>query len=121
MGSAYASKGGAAGALEATGYELGAGLGITFFDVFISSAFSRTIELPQGLSPVLAERASRTIGVTYIAAGTLPTSQASTLIKAGKVAFSQTLTLLLMTAALVAAALAVFVFFTLAKHSDAHN
>jgi MFS transporter, DHA2 family, multidrug resistance protein len=104
MGSADASKGGAAGALEATGYELGTGLGITFFDVFISSVFSRAIELPQRLSRVLAERASRTIGDTYIPAGTLPTSQASTLIKAGKVAFSQTRTLL-MTAALVAAAL----------------
>ncbi|SIR43476.1 MFS transporter, DHA2 family, multidrug resistance protein [Rhizobium sp. RU20A] len=118
MGSADASKGGAAGALEATGYELGTGLGITFFGVFLSSAFRHAIDLPHGLSPVLAEQASRTIGDTYIVAATLPASEGAALIEAGKAAFSQTHTLLLMTAALVIAALAVVVFVTLAGHRN---
>lgn len=124
MGSVEARKGGAAGALEATGYELGTGLGITLFGVFISSAFSHAIVLPPSLSPVLADQASRTIGDAYIVAGTLQAEQAAALIEAGKAAFSQTHTLLLMTAASVIAALAVIVFFTLARHrslSQAHH
>ncbi|TWI44565.1 DHA2 family multidrug resistance protein-like MFS transporter [Pseudomonas duriflava] len=48
MGSVDASKGAAAGALEATGYELGTGLGITLFGMFMSNIFSRMISLPSG-------------------------------------------------------------------------
>jgi len=72
----------------------------------------------------VAEQASRTIGDAYIVAGTLQAEQAAALIEAGKAAFGQTHTLLLMTAALVIAALAVIVFFTLAGHrslSQAHH
>lgn len=114
MGSVDASKGGAAGSLEATGYELGTGLGITLFGVFMSSTFSRAIELPSSLSRVLAEQASRTIGDTYIVASELPGEQGVALIEAGKAAFTQTHAVLLMTAAAVIAMLAVVVFFTLA-------
>lgn len=124
MGSVDASKGGAAGALEATGYELGTGLGITLFGVFISSVFRHAMVLPPSLSPALSDQASRSIGDTYIVAGTLQENQAMALIEAGKAAFSQTHTLLLMTAALVIAALAVIVFFTLARHrslAQAHH
>lgn len=39
MGSAPVDKAGAAGALESTGYELGAGLGITFFGVLVNSIY----------------------------------------------------------------------------------
>ncbi|MBD0413924.1 MFS transporter [Oryzicola mucosus] len=116
MGSVDASKGGAAGSLEATGYELGTGLGITLFGVFTSTVFSRTIELPIGLSQDLAEQASKTIGDAYIVAGALQAEQGAALIEAGKAAFSRTHTVLLMTAAVVIAALAVIVFFTLARY-----
>lgn len=114
MGSVDASKGSAAGSLEATGYELGTGLGITLFGVFMSSAFSRAIDLPSGLSQALAEQASRTIGDAYIVAGQLPGEQGAALIEAGKAAFIQTHALLLTTAAAVIAALAVGVFLALA-------
>lgn len=57
MGSVEASKGSAAGSLEATGYELGTGLGITFFGVFMSSVFSRMILFPPDLAQHLATRA----------------------------------------------------------------
>ena len=40
MGSAPADKAGAAGALEGTGYELGAGLGITLFGVLLSASYA---------------------------------------------------------------------------------
>ena len=116
MASVDASKGGAAGSLEATGYELGTGLGITLFGVFMSSVFSHAIDLPSGLSPDLAEEASRTIGDTYIVAGKIAGEQGETLIEAGKAAFSMAHAVLLMTAAGVIAILAVLVFFTLARH-----
>lgn len=116
MGSVDASKGGAAGSLEATGYELGTGLGITLFGVFTSSVFSRAIELPAGLPQDLAERASRTIGDAYIVAGQIAGKQGEALIEAGKAAFSQAHMVLLTTAAGVIAALAIVVFFTLAEY-----
>jgi DHA2 family multidrug resistance protein-like MFS transporter len=124
MGSVDASKGGAAGSLESTGYELGTGIGITVFGVFMSSVFSRAIELPSGLSSALGEQASRTIGDTYIAASRLPIEEGAALIAAGKAAFTQTHSVLLTAAAGVIAALAVVVFFTLAGYrslSDARH
>lgn len=124
MGSVDASKGGAAGSLEATGYELGTGLGITLFGVFTSTVFSRAIELPSGLSQNLAEQASRMIGDTYIVAGQIAGNQGEELIEAGKVAFTQAHSVLLTTAAGVIALLAIVVFFTLRGHrglSRAHH
>ena len=56
MGSVVADKGGAAGSLEATAYELGTGLGITFFGVFMSDVFSRAILLPSTLAEPQRER-----------------------------------------------------------------
>jgi len=56
MGSVEASKGGAAGSLQVTAYELGTGLRITFFGVFMSDIFSRTISLSVDLAKPLAER-----------------------------------------------------------------
>lgn len=116
MGSVDASKGGAAGSLEATGYELGTGLGITLFGVFMSAVFSHAIALPSDVAPTLAEQASRTIGDTYIVAGQIAGEQGEALIAAGKVAFTQAHAVLLTTAAGVIATLAVVVFFTLAGY-----
>ncbi|VXB21083.1 hypothetical protein PSEUDO8BK_10763 [Pseudomonas sp. 8BK] len=56
MGSVKANKGGAAGSLEANAYELGTGLGITFFGVFVFIIFSRTILLTVDLAKPPAER-----------------------------------------------------------------
>ena len=115
MGSVEASKGGAAGSLEATGYELGTGLGITLFGVFMSGVFSHIIRLPAGLPPALAQQSARTIGDSYIVAGELPGAQAAALIEAAKSAFTRTHAILLTTSAGLIALLAVLVFFTLAN------
>ena len=82
MGSVDASKGGAAGSLEATAYELGTGLGITVFGVFMSKVFGSTLSLPAELAPALAERAARSIGDSYVVAGELPAAQGNALIEA---------------------------------------
>ena len=115
MGSVEASKGGAAGSLEATGYELGTGLGIALFGVFMSSVFGRTIEVPADLTPQQAEQAARSIGDTYLVAHQLA-DEGATLIAAGKAAFSTTHSVLLSVSAALIGSLALLVFFLLASY-----
>lgn len=119
MGSVEASKGGAAGSLEATAYELGTGLGITFFGVFMSSVFRHSIVLDAELAPPLAERAARSIGDSYLVAKGLAEPQASALIEAAKAAFSATHSTLLLTSAAMVGVLAVVVFFMLSGYRKA--
>lgn len=116
MGSVEADKGGAAGSLEATGYELGTGLGITLFGVFMSSVYGHAIALPTGLAATLADQAMRSIGDTYLAAQQLAGDQGAVLIEAGKAAFSQTHSVLLSTAAGVIGLLSALIFFLLGGH-----
>ncbi len=116
MGSVEASKGGAAGSLESTGYELGTGLGITLFGVFMSAVFGHMIELPSGLAPGVGEQAMRSIGDTYLAAQQLGGGEAAALIDAGKTAFAKTHSVLLSIAASLIGALSVVVFFMLGSY-----
>ena len=114
MGSVDASKGGAAGSLEATGYELGTGLGITLFGVFMSVIFGRNLIVPVGLPPDIVDQAAVSMGDTYLAARQLSGDQAVALVDAGKAAFSATHSVLLLTTAALIVGLAVLVFFLLA-------
>lgn len=118
MGSVEASKGGEAGSLEATGYELGTGLGITFFGVFMSRVFSHSISLPSDLAQPLAERAARSIGDSYVVAHELTEPQAAAVIEAAKAAFSTTHSTLLMTSAGLIGCLGVLVFIMLRGYRD---
>ncbi|HCG41098.1 MAG TPA: MFS transporter [Pseudomonas sp.] len=115
MGAVDASKGAAAGSLEATAYELGSGLGITFFGVFMASVFSRSLALPSGLDRALAARASASIGDSYQVANALPVGQADTLVEAAKTAFEVTNSVLLSTCAALLGALALLVFWLLGR------
>jgi DHA2 family multidrug resistance protein-like MFS transporter len=115
MGAVDASKGAAAGSLEATAYELGSGLGITFFGVFMASVFSGSLKLPNGLDPALAARASASIGDSYQVAEALPAGQADALIEAAKTAFSVTNSVLLGTCAALLGTLALLVFSLLGR------
>lgn len=115
MGAADASEAGAAGSLEATGYELGSGLGITLFGVFMSVVFERHLVLPGGVPEALADQASRSIGDVYLAARHLGTEQGAAVIAAGKAAFSATHSVLLTTAAVLIGLLAALVFFLLSQ------
>lgn len=118
MGSVEASKGAAAGALEATGYELGTGLGITIFGVFMSSIFSHTISLPVDLAKPLAERAARSIGDSYVVAHSLIEPQGAAVIEAAKDAFSAAHAMLLMTSSGLMGILGVFVFIMLSGNRE---
>jgi DHA2 family multidrug resistance protein-like MFS transporter len=116
MGSVEASKGAAAGSLEATAYELGTGLGITFFGVFMANKFSHTIALPVDLAAPLAERAARSMGDSYVIAHSLAEPQRAALIEAAKHAFSATHTTLLMTSAVMLAVVGGLVFIMLSGY-----
>lgn len=119
MGAVAAEKGGAAGALESTGYELGAGLGITLFGVFMASVFSSAIQLPTDLAPQLAQQASRSIGGTFLVAKELPAGQGEALITAGQTAFHTAYVALLSVAAIVMGLLGMMVFALLAGYRPA--
>lgn len=121
MGSVDASKGAAAGSLEVTGYELGAGLGITLFGTFMSALFAHGFVAPEGMAPRLVLEAARSIGDSYLVAKELPSEQGAAVIAAGKAAFSLTHSVLLSTAAAVIGILSVVVFFLLARVPQASD
>ena len=121
MGSVEAEKGGAAGSLEATGYELGSGLGITIFGVFLSSVFARSLHLPTGLPVEFSEQATRSIGDAYIVAKSLTPEIGTAVIDSAKAAFTVSHATLLTTAAGVLGLLAVIVFVMLASYSDSNG
>lgn len=116
MGSVDASKASAGGSLEATAFELGTGLGISVFGVFMSATFSAAIELPPELAQQYIEQATRSIGDVFIVANDLPVPTGDALIEAGKIAFIETHSKLLLTAAAIFAGLAFVVFFLLASN-----
>ena len=116
MGSVEPSKGAAAGALEATAYELGTGLGITFFGVFMSAVYSHRILLPVDLDKSLAERAARSIGDSYAVVQGLVEPQNTALIVAAKEAFSAAHELLLLTSSAMLGMLGIVVFIMLSSY-----
>lgn len=122
MDSTPAEKAGAAGSLEVTGYELGAGLGITFFGVLLSTTYSNTILLPDGLTPDMQSTAVSSISDTMVIADQLG-SAGNALAEAGRTAFSDAHSIVLLTSASMIAILAIVVFFMLRNYqaSTAHQ
>lgn len=117
MNTAPQDKAGAAGSLEVTGYELGAGLGITFFGVLLSTAYSKTINLPADLPASLQSRAASSISDTMVVAEHLGATGIA-LTEAGRAAFSRSHDIVLLTATSMIALLAVAVFVALRNY---HN
>lgn len=107
MGSAPPEKAGAAGALESTGYELGGGIGITFFGVLVNSIyFSAVSRLPSS-----AADAGGSIGEAMTVAALMGGDEGEALRMTARSAFSQAHgSVLLITGAMIAVlAVAVFV------------
>jgi DHA2 family multidrug resistance protein-like MFS transporter len=117
MGSAPADKAGAAGALEGTGYELGAGLGITLFGVLLSASYASAIRLPAELAGTLPASASHSIGETMTAADRIGDAGAA-LAAAGRAAFSDAHAMVLLTAATLIGVLAMAVFVALRNYRE---
>lgn len=118
MSSAPSEKAGAAGSLEATGYELGAGLGITFFGVLLGSVYAGALRLPADLALNLPAGASQSIGETMLAASALGAA-GQPLVEAARLAFSNAHGVVLHSAAGLIGVLAIAVFFALRNYSDA--
>ncbi|WP_413492656.1 hypothetical protein [Morganella psychrotolerans] len=113
MSAVDGSKGAAAGSLEATAYELGSGLGITLFGVFMSAIYTGNFRAPPNLPADIAAQAAQSIGDSYLVAHQLMAEQSNAVILAAKAAFSMTHSILLMTAAVLIGGLCVLVFFLL--------
>ncbi|WP_336512593.1 MFS transporter [Stutzerimonas stutzeri] len=110
-------KAGSAGSLEATAYDLGAGLGITGFGVLLATAYTRALAIPEILAPALAAQARLSIGETMMVASGLPRLQGEALIESGRAAFSQAHTGVLSAAAVLLAALAMALWVSLRGES----
>ncbi|MET3927329.1 MFS transporter [Devosia sp. 2618] len=117
MGSAPVEKAGAAGSLEATGYELGAGLGITFFGVLLSASYASSIRLPSGLVDLPANT-SHSIGETMTAASQIGGADGQALIEAAGNAFSSAHAMVLLTAAGLIGILSVVVLVALRNYRE---
>lgn len=121
MSSTPPHKAGSAGALEATSYDLGTGLGITGFGLVLGSGYTRSIRLPDGLPAEIADSARQSIGETMSAAKTLEGPQAADLVAAGQAAFSTSHSLVLMSAATLIGILAVIIWVALQRHGHSHS
>lgn len=106
MSSVEPEEAGAAGALEATGYELGAGLGITVFGVMLATVYRGQIAMPAGLP----EAAGQSIGETFVVAETLPPVAAEALRQAGRSAFGSAHEVILFAASAIIAVLGIWVW-----------
>lgn len=118
MGSAPVEKAGAAGSLEATGYELGAGLGITFFGVLLSASYGAAIRIPTDLVASLPTSAGHSIGETMTAASRIGGVDGSALIAAARLAFSDAHAMVLVSAASLIGVLAVIVLVALRHYCE---
>ena len=117
MSSAPADKAGVAGSLEGTGYELGAGLGITFFGVLLTSSYAGALRIPAALAQTLPESAAHSIGETMSAAEKLG-SAGGPLVEAARAAFSNAHGLVLLSAASLIGLLTIAVFIALRNYRD---
>ncbi|ADO48604.1 MFS transporter [[Enterobacter] lignolyticus] len=115
MAAAPKEKAAAAGAIETMAYELGAGLGIAVFGLILTRSYSGSILLPDGLLAGEAARASSSIGEAVQLAQTLEQPQAMAVIDAAKTAFISSHSVVLFSAGGMLLALAVGVWFGLAK------
>ncbi len=117
MSSAPVEKAGAAGSLEGTGYEMGAGLGITFFGVLLATSYSSALRVPAELADVLPAGATHSIGETMLAARDLGEAGAP-LVEAASMAFTNAHSTVLLTAATLIGLMALAVFFALRHYRD---
>lgn len=118
MGSTPPEKAGSAGALEATSYDLGTGLGITCFGLLLTSSYEKAITLPTDMPATLAVMARQSIGETLMAAQTLAGPRGQALEEAGRQAFSASHSTVLLAAAVMISILSMIVFFALRRYRD---
>lgn len=117
MGAAPVEKAGAAGSLEATGYELGAGLGITFFGVLLSTIYRGNF-VAAAVPGIDADAASGSIGEAMVLAGRIGGAEGEAIAAAARVAFASAHGSVLVVTSSLIAVLAAVVFVAL-RHEAA--
>ena len=110
MGSVPPEKGGAAGSIEALGYDLGAGLGITGFGVLLAANYSSALRLPAQLRQSLPHSVADSISDTMVAAELAGGEQGRAIAEAGQAAFSAAHSTVLLSAAFLVCLLGIWVF-----------
>lgn len=115
MSSAPVDKAGAAGSLESTGYELGAGLGITFFGVLLATSYQSSIALPAGA----AATAASSIGEAMVAAQQVGGPEGEAIAAAARAAFAGAHGVVLTAAAILIGLLALAVAIALRNYREA--
>lgn len=108
MASAPMDRAGAVGSMEATAYELGVGLGVTFFGVLIGLLYGHRFDLPDGMASGLAEPNS--IGEALALAERIGGADGQALAESAKAAFSGAHQVVLIVAGTLILLLTVFVF-----------
>lgn len=116
MGSVPPEKGGAAGSIEALGYDLGAGLGITAFGVLLAANYSAALRLPENLRQHLPRSALDSISDTMVAAELTGGEKGQAIVEAGQAAFTAAHSTVLLSAALLVCLLALWVFSSLRRY-----
>lgn len=110
MGAASKDEAGTVGGIESTAYELGAGLGVTVFGLWLGRLYARNLEMPSGLGQNVADTARQSIGEALQILPSLDVSQAEALGSAARLAFSQSHQTVLMGSAILTALLVGVVF-----------
>jgi MFS transporter, DHA2 family, multidrug resistance protein len=117
MSSVGPQKAGVAGSLEGTGYELGAGLGITLFGVLLSSSYANSLRLPEHLVGHLPSSAAHSVGETIAAARSIGLDD--TVLKGAiSAAFSSAHTTVLLTGAIAFGLAGITVFVALRHYKS---
>lgn len=89
MNAASKEEAGTVGGIESMAYELGAGLGVTIFGLWLSRLYADHLKLPAGLDHDIAETARKSIGEALQTLPSLDFNQAEALGSAARQAFSQ--------------------------------
>jgi DHA2 family multidrug resistance protein-like MFS transporter len=116
MGASPPDKAGEAGSLEATGYEMGSGIGIGLFGVLLGVMYQKGFIVPETVAQTLAPQATQSIGEAILQAQTYPIAEKTLIIEAAHQAFLNAHNIVLVVAALTLCTLGCVVWVTL-KHS----
>ncbi len=118
MSSTPQDKAGMAGSMESIAYELGTGLGITFFGIVVSQIFIEKFAISDALLKALPKQVNNSIGDAFIVANTLGVEEEEIVKKAAMLAFQDAHQLVLILAGAVLAILIFVLVFVLPKDKE---
>jgi DHA2 family multidrug resistance protein-like MFS transporter len=118
MSSTPQDKAGMAGSMESIAYELGTGLGITFFGIVLSQIFIKKFVISEALVKELPKQVSSSIGDAFMVANSLGAEKEALIKKAAMLAFQDAHHVVLILAGVVLAILSFVMVFVLPKEKQ---